>query len=125
VTLAPHLRRGAEAEVTARTYLEARGLRTITRNFRTPRGELDLVMRDGETLVFVEVRYRATRAFGLAQETVGHRKQSKLVTAAQYYLRTRPGDAGRPCRFDVVALHGSPAGDNRDDIEWLKNAFDS
>lgn len=125
MTLAPHLRRGVEAEAAARTYLEARGLRTVTRNFRTPRGELDLVMRDGETLVFVEVRYRATRAFGLAQETIDYRKQSKLVMAAQYYLRTRPREAGRPCRFDVVALHGRTADDVHGDIEWLKNAFDS
>lgn len=125
MTLAPHLRRGAEAEAAARTYLEARGLRTIARNFRTPRGELDIVMRDGETLVFVEVRYRATRAFGLAQETIGHRKQSKLVMAAQYYLRSRPREAGRACRFDVVALHGKTAREGSDDIEWLKNAFDS
>ena len=125
MTLAAHLRRGAEAEATARTYLEARGLRTLTRNFRTPRGELDIIMRDGETLVFVEVRYRATRAFGLAQETVDRRKQLKLVTAAQFYLRTRPREASRPCRFDVVALHGDLAGDIRADIEWLKNAFDS
>lgn len=125
MTLALHLRRGAEAETTARTYLEARGLRTITRNFRTPRGELDLIMRDGETLVFVEVRYRATRAFGLAQETVDRRKQLKLVTAAHCYLRTRPGEASRPCRFDVVALHGEPGGGIRAEIEWLKNAFDT
>lgn len=125
MTLAPHLRRGKDAEAAACAYLEARGLRTITRNFRTSRGELDLVMRDGETLVFVEVRYRATRAFGLAQETVDRRKQSKLVTAAHCYLRSRPADASRPCRFDVVALHGDPVGGGRNDIEWLRNAFDS
>ncbi len=117
--LPAHLRRGAAAEESAHGYLEARGLRPVARNVRTPHGELDLIMRDGNIVVFVEVRYRATRRFGLAQETVGAHKQSHLIAAAQHWLQDHPRDARRPCRFDVVAMHGEHGGS----IEWLKDAF--
>lgn len=107
--------RGALAEERARTHLERAGLKLVTRNYRCPRGELDLVMADGDTLVFVEVRYRASRAFGSAAESVDARKRARLIAAAEHYLLAHPGD--RPCRFDVVAANGTAA------VEWLRDAF--
>lgn len=73
-------------------------------------------MRDGEVLVFVEVRYRRSSRFGRPEETVDRRKQRRLAAAAGHYLQENP--TVLPCRFDVVAI-GDP-----DRIEWLKNAFD-
>jgi putative endonuclease len=107
--------RGAQAEDRARAHLERAGLKLLTRNYRCPRGEIDLVMADGDTLVFVEVRFRASRAFGGAAASVDARKRARLVAAAQHYLLAHPAD--RPCRFDVVAADGEAA------IEWLHDAF--
>jgi uncharacterized protein (TIGR00252 family) len=78
-------------------------------------GEIDLVMRDGATLVFVEVRYRRSDRFGAPAETVDRRKQQRLTAAANHYLQAHP--TVLPCRFDVVAVSGG------DRIEWIKNAF--
>jgi putative endonuclease len=72
-------------------------------------------MRDGGTLVFVEVRYRRSDRFGTAAETVDRRKQQRLTAAASHYLQTHP--TLLPCRFDVVAVSGE------DRIHWIKNAF--
>ncbi len=99
---APHLVRGAQAEGLAAQYLEARGLVILARNFRTRRGEIDLVARDGDTLVFVEVRYRARSDFGGAAGSVTARKQQRIVAASLAYLsrlRREP-----PCRFDAILL---------------------
>jgi len=74
-------------------------------------------MRDGDTLVFVEVRYRASSRFGTPAETVDLRKQRRVATAAKHYLQAHPSVL--PCRFDVVAIGG------QDRIEWVKNAFDT
>jgi putative endonuclease len=90
-------------------------LRPIARNHRCRQGEIDLVMRDGDTLVFVEVRYRRGERFGTPAETVDRHKQRRLVAAAGHYLQGHPSPL--PCRFDVVAIGGG------DRIEWLKNAF--
>ncbi len=108
--------RGNAAEEQARHHLERQGLRLITRNFRAAGGEVDLVMRDGAHLVFVEVRYRRNAHYGSGAESVNTRKQSKLVNAALYYLQRHPEHARQPTRFDVVSL--SEAG-----IEWIRNAF--
>jgi putative endonuclease len=107
---------GAEKERLARAFLERRGLQLVTSNYRCRRGEIDLVMRDGGVLVFVEVRFRSTDLFGTPAETVGTRKQRRLAAAAAHYLqrhRTR-----LPCRFDVLAIG------NRDQIDWIRDAFD-
>lgn len=107
--------RGAEAEQQAEAYLEQHGLRVVARNYRTPRGELDLVMRDGETLVFIEVRYRKNAGFGGAAESVHRAKQQRVIAAAQHYLQ-RHRLTQSACRFDVALL-------GRDKIEWIKDAF--
>jgi putative endonuclease len=83
-------------------------------------GEIDLVMEDRETLVFVEVRYRNTLRFGGPIESVDHRKRKKLRATAQYFLQTHRRLADRPCRFDVVAV---VPGEGESGIQWVPNAF--
>jgi putative endonuclease len=107
---------GAQAEKLACAHLERAGLKLLTRNYRCPQGEIDLVMDDRGTLVFVEVRYRQSSAFGTPAETVDRRKQARLQAAAGHYLLTHAAD--RVCRFDVVAMSGRDA-----HIEWLRDAF--
>ena len=87
-------------------------------NFLSRHGEIDLVMRDGETLVFVEVRYRSNNAFGGALGSVTMAKRRKLISAAHLWLAWHPHDARRPCRFDVIAFEG-------DDVEWVRAAFEA
>jgi putative endonuclease len=110
---------GAAAEAAARATLEARGLRTLASNVNFRFGELDLVMRDGDTVAFVEVRYRRSERFGGAAGSVDHRKRRRMVLAARAWLNGHRGLANAPCRFDVVTVHGADA----DQCEWLANAF--
>ena len=102
---------GTAAEDLALRYLEARGLNLVTRNFRCRTGELDLIMRDGEQLVFVEVRSRRHARYGTPAESVTRTKQQRLLRAAAFYLQRQRLDP--PCRFDVVAIlqaEGEPRG---------------
>jgi putative endonuclease len=114
------LRRGRDAETRACAYLQQRGLRLVTRNFRSTRGEVDLIMEDGATLVFVEVRYRRAATYGSGADSVDTRKQARIIAAALYYLQRHPAAARRPARFDVVALSEAPAGRG---IQWIPDAF--
>ncbi len=111
---APHLHAGQRAEGVAEAYLAARGLCPLARNYRCRVGEIDLVMRDGQTLVFVEVRARASAAFGGAAASITAAKRRRVVLAAGHYLATTGIDA--PCRFDVVLLQSGR-------VEWLPAAF--
>lgn len=114
-----HLRRGEHAEQLACRHLVSRGLQLIQRNYRCRSGELDLVMRDGDSIVFVEVRYRADTRYGSAADTVDWRKRRRLIAAAQHYLQaTKYRDL--PCRFDVIAIGGPPR-ERR--IDWIVDAF--
>ncbi|WP_462322936.1 YraN family protein [Halochromatium sp.] len=108
-------RLGDHQERQARNYLEHEGLCYIASNVRCKRGELDLVMRDGDTLVFIEVRFRASTRFGGAAASVDPRKQTRLVAAAAHYLQRHPTKL--PCRFDVVAIDGGGA------VQWIRHAF--
>ncbi len=108
---------GAGAEDIACTHLENSGLSLVERNYRCPAGEIDLIMRDRDGLVFVEVRYRRHDAFGSAAESVSSAKQSRIVTTAAHYLQRQRGEP--PCRFDVVAIGGEAP--HR--IEWIRDAF--
>ena len=110
--------RGAEAEARAQRYLEQRGLRLVTRNWRCPGGELDLVMRERDTLVLVEVRKRSRGDYGDAFESVHGRKRARLIHAARLFLAAHAEFSRCPVRFDVVAVDGS------DKLEWLKAAFE-
>jgi putative endonuclease len=108
--------RGADAEDLAAAFLERAGLKLVERNYRCRFGEIDVIARDGATLVFVEVRMRSSERFGGAAASITAAKQVKLVRAARHYL----ADVGRPppCRFDALLING-----NTHAIEWLKNAF--
>ena len=110
---------GASGETLALRHLEQTGLRLVERNYRCRGGEIDLVMLDGDSLVFVEVRYRSSTRFGRAEETVTATKQGRLVTAASHYLQRHA--VTRPARFDVVAIH--PASGREHAVEWIRDAF--
>jgi putative endonuclease len=111
---------GDAAEDRALAHLVASGLRLLARNYRTPGrggGEIDLVMRAADgTVVFVEVRQRASRSFGGAAASVGHVKQRRILFAARHYLMRLAQQP--PCRFDVVSVEAG-------EIEWLRGAFDA
>lgn len=110
-------RAGQDAELAARQMLEAAGLRFVAANVRYKVGELDLVMRDGASLVFVEVRTRRSIAFGGAAASIGPRKQMRLRRAAQCYLLEAFGQRAWPgCRFDAVVFDGRSH-------EWIRDAF--
>lgn len=115
---------GQAAEGWALTHLEEHGLRLLERNWRCRLGELDLVMLDGDTLVFVEVRYRRHAAWGGAEASVDARKRGRLAAAAQVFLQQQPRWAQRPCRFDVVAIApAEPSTAAR--LNWIRSAFDA
>ncbi|MDE2038700.1 MAG: YraN family protein [Elusimicrobia bacterium] len=105
---------GDQAEERAAAYLAGRGYRILERNFRCRMGELDIIARSGDTVVFVEVRRRSSARFGLPQETVGPAKRRKLLRAAAFYAQQRGLDC--PQRFDVVA-------EGPDGLEHIENAF--
>jgi len=115
--------RGQDAELACCKYLQQQGLKLLAKNYRGRRGELDLVMRDNNTVVFVEVRYRKNDTFGGALESVTTSKQEKLrITAEQYLQQETRFDNGR---FDVVAMSEKVQnnGSNIYSFEWIKNAF--
>jgi putative endonuclease len=112
------MKAGAQAEQTAARYLQRQGLRLLQSNYRCRFGEIDLILKEGETLVFAEVRLRSRSDFGGAAASIDARKQSRLVLAAQHYLAAVSPTP--PCRFDAVLLT-SAEGDAG--IEWLKDAF--
>jgi putative endonuclease len=107
---------GGAAEERAERLLAEHGLAIVTRNYRTRLGEIDLIARDGATLVFVEVRMRSDNRFGGAAASITARKRSRIVAAARQFLM---GYTRAPaCRFDVIALDG-------DQPEWIRGAFDA
>jgi putative endonuclease len=109
-------RRGEAAELLAAAFLRAQGLTVTQRNYRCRFGEIDIVARDGGTLVFVEVRQRRSEDFGGAGESITAAKRARIISAARHYLaRSRRSP---PCRFDAVLIRGDPPR-----IEWLRNAF--
>jgi putative endonuclease len=112
---------GAEAEDQALLFLQQRGLILSQRNYRCRRGEIDLIMRDGNALVFIEVRYRKNPLCGSAAESITRPKQLRIQAAAAHYLQKARGNNELPCRFDVVAITGT--GSRYQDIQWIKNAF--
>lgn len=115
--------RGDEGESRALAHLQRQGLKLVERNYRVAAGprsrgaEVDLIVRDRDgTLVFVEVRRRASGGHGSAAETISAAKRQRIVFAAQHYLQRLASPP--PCRFDVVAIDG-------DRVEWLPAAFDA
>ena len=111
--------KGAQAEQQAARYLQRHGLKLLAQNYRCRAGEIDLVMQDRDTLVFVEVRLRSNPAFGGAAASIDGRKQQRIIRTAQHYLTTLPHIP--PCRFDAVLLEDTEGVK----LEWLKNAFEA
>jgi putative endonuclease len=112
--------RGREAESAARAWLESRGLAFVCANFRARVGELDLVMREGDVLVVVEVRQRTRDGYGGALGSVHAGKQRRIVAATGWLLATRPALARARVRFDVVGVEGT-APEWR--FDWVRDAF--
>lgn len=109
---------GQVAETYARAYLEKKGLIWVCSNYVCPMGEIDLIMRDQEMLVFVEVRYRRRSHYGETLETVEWRKQSRLIKAAWHYLLDIQAIDKVNGRFDVIGFTAD------EKIDWIQNAFD-
>lgn len=107
---------GAQAEQHVARYLRQQGLKPVAQNYRGRFGEIDLIMQDGVTLVFVEVRLRRSANFGGAAASIDAHKQRRIIRTAQQYL------AGLahipPCRFDAVLMDDSG-------VQWLRNAFEA
>jgi len=110
-----HLVRGERSEQLAYNYLLKQGLQLIEKNFQCRFGELDLIMKEKDTLVIVEVRYRKSNKYGGAAESISKKKQSRIIATTQYYLSCNKMDC--PVRFDAMAMSSDT------DINWIKNAF--
>lgn len=108
---------GNEKEKHAGAYLQSCGYEILEYNFYTRTGEIDIVAKDGEYFVFVEVKYRSTDVYGLPEEAVNYRKQSNMIRAAQYYFLKRQLAEDTPCRFDVVVFLGEKC-------KLIQDAFD-
>jgi putative endonuclease len=113
--LSPSQQQGREGEQAALRHLVKQGLVLVEANVAYPGGEIDLVMRDGATLVFVEVRARADASHGGAAASIGFHKQRRIVRAAQLYLQRFEEEPA--CRIDVIAIDGSA-------LSWLRGAIE-
>lgn len=114
--------KGRAGEDIAARFLQERGLRVLERNFRCPIGEIDIVCRDGDVVVFVEVKSRATSQFGTPQEAVTRFKRKRLTSLALWYLKEHRLDRRR-ARFDVVAVRLRATGPPT--VDWIANAFEA
>jgi putative endonuclease len=116
---------GLEAEKLAATFLASNGLTLVTQNYHCRFGEIDLIMHDGSSLVFVEVKLRSSNQFGGAAASITPNKQQKLILTAQHYLQTQKL-TNAPCRFDAVLLTGKILkSTDLQQIEWIRNAFET
>lgn len=110
---------GLHAEHLAATFLQTHGLKLVISNYHCRYGEIDLIMQDAKTLVFVEVRLRTNVRFGSAADSIHASKQQKLIRAAQFYLQEQKVNS--PCRFDAVLMNKV----DMSNIEWIRNAIDT
>ena len=114
--------KGKLAEDIAYQYLKQQGLTLLAKNYRSTRGEIDLIMRDEEVTVFVEVRSRKNNRHMHTVETIDSGKRAHIIGASQEYLQNHNRSNKDICRFDIVLLTGEP---DSADIEWIKNAFET
>jgi putative endonuclease len=112
---------GADAEDRAHRFLQEKGLLPVQRNFRCRLGELDLIMRDGECLVVIEVRSRSSKSLVAAALTIDQRKQKKIIRTTALYLAWNERFANCPVRFDAVGIDTDSGGEST--INWIRDAF--
>ncbi|ALO35953.1 hypothetical protein CMT41_15395 [Colwellia sp. MT41] len=113
--------KGKISEQFAQQFLVKQGLSLIDKNYHCRQGEVDLIMLDGDTYVFIEVKYRKSKAFGGALAAISSSKQQKVKHCVTFYLHQAGlNEYNTPCRIDVVALEGDI---NNPQVTWLKNAF--
>ncbi|MEY2680070.1 MAG: hypothetical protein RL661_301 [Pseudomonadota bacterium] len=112
--------RGRLAEDHALSHLLNAGLKLVDRNYRSRFGEIDLIMEEVTTVVFVEVRYRSSDRFGSAQESVNQKKQQRIILTASYFIKDKR--IRQPTRFDVAAITPGPSGFS---MNWIKGAFNA
>ena len=110
--------KGTEAENQACLFLQQKGLKLISRNYYCRQGEIDLIMNDDETTVFIEVRYRKNNHYGDAKESITTQKQNKIRTTALHYIQSQARQNN--VRFDVIAITGEGS---QQQLEWIQNAF--
>ncbi len=115
-----HRTHGESIEAHVALYLEASGLDILHRNFYCKQGEVDLIAQEGDTLVFIEVRFRQNTRYGSAPESITRSKQRKIIQSARFFLCRYPHYANHACRFDVVGvtLKGQQL-----DFDWIRDAF--
>ena len=113
---------GKHYERKAAALVKRNGLTVLKRNFSCKLGEIDLICMDGDSVVFIEVRFRSHSQFGSAVSSVTPAKRAKLQRSAQWFLQLHPDLARRSCRFDVLAFTADKNG-GADDVQWIKNAF--
>lgn len=114
--------KGLHYEKLALAYLQKAGLKLIQKNFSSRAGEIDLIMVEKGTIVFVEVRYRQRCQYGSALESVDQRKQKKIILCAKQFL-SQHQHWDKPCRFDIVAISEAGADHKDNNIQWLQSAF--
>ena len=115
------LRKGLRFEDQARDYLQAHGLLLLQSNYRCRFGEIDLVMRDGDTLCFIEVKFRKSLLFGGAAASIPRSKQRKIIKASLFYISAYEQLANQAMRFDALLIQRQANGSNQ--IHWIQNAF--
>jgi putative endonuclease len=111
---------GTYWEKAAESYLRTQGLRLLQRNFSSRFGEIDLVMLDGQTVVFVEVKYRKSNQHGSGADAVNFHKQEKISRTAAWYLAKNPHRSESVCRFDVISIDPKKSDHG---IDWIRSAF--
>lgn len=125
--LSPSQKKGRHFEYFAEHYLKNRGLKLVSRNYSCRFGEIDLIMRDGKSLVFVEVRYRKNPLYGTALDSITPTKQKKISKTAQHYLQTHDWTDKLFCRFDALGIIGDEnqqiSNKTNYKAEWVKDAF--
>ena len=113
--------KGQTSEEFALRYLVDNGLQCVAKNYRNRQGEIDLILLEDNTYVFVEVKYRKNNQFGGAISAVTYKKTQKIKQCAKFYLQQEGlNEYNTPCSFDIIALEGDI---NKPHVTWLKNAF--
>ena len=115
-------RQGWLSEKMGLRYLKKQGMCLQAKNFACRYGEIDLIMLEKDTLVFIEVRFRTSSFFGTASESITSHKISRCRAAAEYYLIKHPQQQWRECRFDVLTIDCNPSTQKKE-LMWIKNAF--